>query len=140
MALWSTRRERTEPDHCNGVLLTPPGAVAKPHRMMRMPGTRGPGRIDKGVVQVLLNILDDLVDRVMRLKILERDSREAADFGVVFGSDSRQDIAAEEADDPIEVAISRDHRLTCIEILVSAERRAQLQAASQRRAIARRCR
>jgi hypothetical protein len=88
-------RKLTKPKYGNGILLAVPGTVAKPQRMMRMARAGGPRGIDERVVKVLLYILDDLVSCNAPFEIVERDSREAADLVVVFGTDRGEDIASE---------------------------------------------
>ena len=80
-------RELPKPEDRNALLLTPPGLVAEPQRMMRMPGTGGPGGVDERVVKVLLHIFDDLGRGIARLEVFKRDSREPVDFLVVFRAD-----------------------------------------------------
>jgi hypothetical protein len=56
--------------------------------------TRWPTGIDKGVVQVLLDLLDDLVSHVRRLVELKHIGGEPHDFRVVFVPDGGCDIAS----------------------------------------------
>ncbi len=58
--------------------------------------------MDEGVVEVLLHIFDNLVNRIIRVAIFEHHGGEAANVVVVLGPDGREDIAPQKADDVLE--------------------------------------